>query len=138
MSKIPENAFRGIIASVLCDFMENNASSESTEVSHIFLYFKREFMQFSVQFCSITNEQIEAAVHATELHKNIVVELCRRIGSYAVPVAAKDFAVACPAVVASDCSITTKVDRGLNDLCFTNYSDSFKVTSCYTIIYNLS
>ena len=73
MSKIPEEGFREIIASVLSDLMKNNATCDSTEVSKIFLFFENEFMQLREQFSSISREQIEEAVAATKLHKNVVV-----------------------------------------------------------------
>ena len=109
MSKIPEHYFRGIIASVLSDLLENEVSRDSTEVSKVFLYFKNVFMQRKAQFCSITLKQIEAAAYATELHENILVELCRELGNCALPAVTEVLTAAPPAVVVSVIPVSTSM-----------------------------
>ena len=88
-TKIPEHEFRKIISSVFSELMTPDASRESD----VFLYFKKECLQRSGQFSSLTEKQIEKTVATLFLNENFVRELCRELGNYVA--APDDNAVTC-------------------------------------------
>ena len=89
-TKIPDHEFRKIIASVFKELMTPDMSRESD----VFLYFKKECLQRSGQFFSITEKQIEKAVAILFLNENFIRELCCELGNFEARVS-EDSATTC-------------------------------------------